>query len=106
MFSGTIIKDKWTKPRGRGGSGEEGGVGWSRGEVEGKCRQLYLNNKKKKRTPEHLVCGCQGLGKSLGIGGSRHYACGTSITLKDHRLGTGGTQSHESLHSEARLYQG
>ena len=35
MFSGTTIKDTWTKPRGRVEAGEGGGlagVGWSGGE--------------------------------------------------------------------------
>ena len=27
-FSGTIIKDTWTKPRGRVEAGEAGGFGW------------------------------------------------------------------------------
>ena len=45
-FSGTTIKDTWTKPRGVGsrvGRGEAG-VG---GVVGGKFRQLHLNNNKK-----------------------------------------------------------
>ena len=29
MFSGTPIKDTWTKPRGRVEAREEGGFGWS-----------------------------------------------------------------------------
>ena len=46
-FSGATIKDTWTKPRGME-SGERGGDGWGAGEVvEGKGRQLYLNNNKK-----------------------------------------------------------
>ena len=45
-FSGTTIKDTWTKPRGvESGEGGEGGW-WGRGMVGGKCRQLYLNNNK------------------------------------------------------------
>ena len=51
-FSGTTIKDTWTKPRWGGGirgqRTEEGmaGVG---GVVGEKCTQLYLNNNKKKK---------------------------------------------------------
>ena len=55
-FSGTTIKDTWTRPRGWVESGERGGDGWDRGwSVGGKSRQLYLKNnnikkiKKKKR---------------------------------------------------------
>ena len=45
-FSGTTIKDTWTKPRGL--EAREGcGDGWGEGGVVGdKCRQLYLNNNK------------------------------------------------------------
>ena len=45
-FSGKCIKDTWTKPK--GGRIKGGTWGWlGRGEVvEGKWRQLYLNNKK------------------------------------------------------------
>ena len=45
-FSGTSIKDIWTKPRGVESAVEEGipGVG---AEVVGKWRRLYLNNNKK-----------------------------------------------------------
>ena len=48
-FTGTIIKDTWTKPRGRGVTrgGRWGRLGWGR-VVRGKGRQLYLNNKIKK----------------------------------------------------------
>ena len=42
-FSGTTVKDTWTKPRGVG-SGEGGGDGWGWREMGGKWRQLYLNN--------------------------------------------------------------
>ena len=43
-FSGTTIKDSWTKPRWGVGSVEGGGNGWGWGKVvRGKCRQLYLN---------------------------------------------------------------
>ena len=46
-FSGTTIKDTWTKPRGME-SGEGGRDDWGWGQVEGgKYRQLYLNNNKK-----------------------------------------------------------
>ena len=47
-FSGTTIKDTWTKPR-RGGirGGRWGWLGWM-GVLGGKCRQLYLNNNKNK----------------------------------------------------------
>ena len=31
-FSGTTIKDTWTKPRGRVEAREGGGFGWGRGE--------------------------------------------------------------------------
>ena len=45
-FSGTTIKDTWTKPRG-GGIREGGGDAWGEGGVVGgKCRKLYLNNNK------------------------------------------------------------
>ena len=47
-FSGTTIKDTWTKPRVGWGQGMEVGMA-AVGEVVGeKCRQLYLNNNKKK----------------------------------------------------------
>ena len=40
-FSGTTIKDTWTKPRGRVEAREGGGFGWGGGGVVGrKCRQL------------------------------------------------------------------
>ena len=45
-ISGTSIKDTWTKPkrdRIKVGSGD----GWGGGVVEGRWRQLYLNNNKK-----------------------------------------------------------
>ena len=46
-FSGTCIKDTWTKPkRSRIKGGKWGLLGW-RGAVGGKWRQLYLNNNKK-----------------------------------------------------------
>ena len=46
-FSGTTIKDTWTKPkRGRIKGGEWGWLGLVR-VVGGKWRQLYLNNNKK-----------------------------------------------------------
>ena len=48
-FSGTTIKDTWTKPRGseiREGRLKWSGLGWG---IGGKCRPLYLNNDKKKR---------------------------------------------------------
>ena len=46
-FSGTYIKDTWTKPKqGRIKGGRWGWLRW--GEVvRGKWRQLYLNNNKK-----------------------------------------------------------
>ena len=45
-FSGTTIKDTWTKPRWGGSRGGRWGwLGWW-GVVGGKCRQLYLNNNK------------------------------------------------------------
>ena len=49
-FSGTCIKDPWTKPKGGQDRGWEVGMGG----VGGKWRQLYLNNntKKKKRKLE------------------------------------------------------
>ena len=48
MFSGTCIKDTWSKPRGVGpGVGGEDGRGGRRGEG-GEWKQLYLNNNKKK----------------------------------------------------------
>ena len=46
-FSGTSIKDTWTKPKGgRIKGGKWGWLGWW-GVVEEKWRQLYLNNNKK-----------------------------------------------------------
>ena len=49
-FSGTTIKDTWTKPEGGVESGEGGGDGWDGGVVvRAKCRQLYLNNNKIKK---------------------------------------------------------
>ena len=39
-FSETTIKDKWTKPRGRGGSKGGRWIWLGAGMVEGKCRQL------------------------------------------------------------------
>ena len=46
-FSGTSIKDTWTKPKGgRIKGGDWGWLGW-REVVGGKWRQLYLNNNKK-----------------------------------------------------------
>ena len=54
-FSGTTLKDTWTKPRGVE-SGEVGGDDWGRGRVlGGKCRQLYLNNNKIKIKKRKLV---------------------------------------------------
>ena len=47
VFSGTTIKDTWTKPRGRVEVREAGGFDWDKGAVFGeKCRQLLLNNNK------------------------------------------------------------
>ena len=41
MFTGTTIKDTWTKSRGRVKVGKEGGFGW--GEVEGwEKRQITI----------------------------------------------------------------
>ena len=46
-FSGTTIKDTWTKPEwGRIKGGKWGWLGWE-GLVGRKWRQLYLNNNKK-----------------------------------------------------------
>ena len=40
-FSGTTIKDTWTKPRGKVEAREGGGFGWGGGDWgRGKCRQL------------------------------------------------------------------
>ena len=40
-FSGTTIKDTWTKPRGRVEARERDGIGWGwGGVVVGKCRQV------------------------------------------------------------------
>ena len=51
-FSGTYIKDTWTKPnRGRIEGGKWGWLGW-RGVVGIKWRQLYLNNNKVKNKKE------------------------------------------------------
>ena len=45
-FTGTTIKDIWTKPRGSGNrAGRWGWLGWWGG-VGGKGRKLYLNNNK------------------------------------------------------------
>ena len=45
VFSGTTIKDTWTKPGGGWDLGRE--VGMARvGAVQGEYRQLYLNNNK------------------------------------------------------------
>ena len=47
-FSGTTIKDTWTKPKvGRIKGGKWGWLGWG-GVVGGEWRKLYLNNNKKK----------------------------------------------------------
>ena len=44
--SGTCIKDTWTKPKG----GRVKGGGWGCvGRVQGKWRQLYVNNNKKRK---------------------------------------------------------
>ena len=46
-FSGTSIKDTWTKPKASRIKGRKWGcLGWG-GVVGGKWRQLYLNNNKK-----------------------------------------------------------
>ena len=39
-FSGTTIKDTWTKPREKVEAKEAGGAGWGGGSSGGKCRQL------------------------------------------------------------------
>ena len=39
-FSGTAIKDTWTKPRGRGKQGRKVGLAGVGGNGGGKCRQL------------------------------------------------------------------
>ena len=45
-FTGATIKNTWTKSRGVGNrGGREGCLGWC-GKVEGKGRNLYLNNNK------------------------------------------------------------
>ena len=47
-FSGTSIKDTWTKPKGGGIEGRNWGwLGWGWGLVGEKRRKLYLNNNKK-----------------------------------------------------------
>ena len=47
VFSGTYIKDTWTKPKwGRIKGGKWGWLGWV-GVVGGEWKQLYLNNNKK-----------------------------------------------------------
>ena len=40
-FSGTIIKDTWTRPRGRVEARERGGDGWGWGEWWGKNADNY-----------------------------------------------------------------
>ena len=42
VFSGTTVKNTWTKPRGRVEAREGGGYGWGEGEWlgGGECRQL------------------------------------------------------------------
>ena len=51
LFTGTTIKDTWTKTRGQVEIGEGGGELWGGGEgVRGKGRKLYLNNNFKKKT--------------------------------------------------------
>ena len=47
MFSGTSIKDTWTKPKGGKIKGGEWQC-WGGGSDGGKWRQGYLNNNKKK----------------------------------------------------------
>ena len=47
VYSGTTIKDTWTKLRGWWWKqGKEEGMEGMRVVVGGKCRQLYLNNSK------------------------------------------------------------
>ena len=49
-FSGSAIKDTWTKPSGGGiRGGRSGGWGGGGGVMGGKCRQLYLNKNKTKK---------------------------------------------------------
>ena len=55
-FSGTAIKDTWTKPRGRVERGEGGGFTW--GGVEGWGEKAYNCNCitiKKKKKPVHFL---------------------------------------------------
>ena len=42
MFSGTTIKDTWTKPRGGVGSGEGGEDGWGGGSRVAKMKTIVL----------------------------------------------------------------
>ena len=46
-FSGTTIKDTWTKARGAG-SGEGGGDGWGGASGGGEIQQLYLKTTQSK----------------------------------------------------------
>ena len=46
MFSGTTIKDTWTKLRGWWNQGREVGMAGVGGDMGEKGRQLYLNNNK------------------------------------------------------------
>ena len=41
-FSGTSIKDTWTKPRGRVDTGEGGGFGWGGGRVGEKLQTTII----------------------------------------------------------------
>ena len=41
-FSGTTIKDTWTKPRGRVEAREGGGFGWGLGERRGKMQTTVI----------------------------------------------------------------
>ena len=45
-FSGTAIKDTWTKPRGRVEAREGGGFGWGGGKIQTTVIEQQLNNLK------------------------------------------------------------
>lgn len=80
--------------------------GWGRHQFICSLEIFLWDNKELKRTPEHQVCGCQGLKsppqerEEAGIVGS------LSIALKGHRAGTGGIKSREKFHGEDGLYWG
>ena len=69
-FSGTTIKDTWTKPRGSGIRGGRWGWLGLGGVVGSKCRQLYLNNNKIKKNRHVATPGCKGAGNISPVSNS------------------------------------